>query len=80
VLSQTTGAGSRNAPRASRPLAQAARIAAAWSLVHGFAMLLIDGRLTPLIARIAPATGETALLAAVLRGGAEGGGNGSRPR
>jgi AcrR family transcriptional regulator len=68
VLSQTIGAGGRNAPGTSLPLAQAARIAAAWSLVHGFAMLLIDGRLTPLIACIAPGVDETALLAAVLRG------------
>src|SRR5262245_6347251 len=33
---------------------QAAQIVAAWSLVHGFAMLLLDGRLVPLLARLPP--------------------------
>lgn len=48
-------------------LSQAAQIVAAWSLVHGFAMLLLDGRLKPLIGRIRDRTDEMALLAAVLQ-------------
>jgi AcrR family transcriptional regulator len=33
-------------------LAQAGRLARAWSLVHGFSMLLIDGRWKPLLRRL----------------------------
>ena len=46
-------------------LPQAAHIAAAWSLVHGFAMLLLDGRLRRLIAGLPPDVDETILLTAV---------------
>ena len=49
------------------PLPQAAIITAAWSLVHGFAMLMLDGRLKPLIARMAEGTDEMTLLGAILR-------------
>jgi AcrR family transcriptional regulator len=49
-------------------LPQAARITAAWSLVHGFAMLMLDGRLKPLIARMPDGTDEIALLSAILTG------------
>jgi AcrR family transcriptional regulator len=49
-------------------LAQAASIVGPWSLVHGFAMLLIDGRLKPLMARLPAGTDADALLGAVLRG------------
>jgi AcrR family transcriptional regulator len=48
------------------PLPQAARITAAWSLVHGFAMLMLDGRLKPLVARMPKGTDEMTLLTAVL--------------
>jgi AcrR family transcriptional regulator len=59
----------RHAPAdAPLVLSDAARIAAAWSLVHGFAMLLLDGRLKPLIARMEGQTDEMALLAAILNG------------
>src|SRR6516225_2899955 len=37
---------------AALTLQQAAGIAGAWSLVHGFAMLLLDGRLKPIVARM----------------------------
>jgi AcrR family transcriptional regulator len=47
-------------------LSQAARITAAWSLAHGFAVLMLDGRLKPLVARIAKGTDEMSLLAAVM--------------
>jgi AcrR family transcriptional regulator len=49
-------------------LAQAASIVGPWSLVHGFAMLLIDGRLKPLMARLPAGTDADALLSAVLQG------------
>jgi hypothetical protein len=53
---------------AALTLPQAASIAAAWSLVHGFAMLLLDGRLKPLLARLPPGTDADALLAAIFSG------------
>ena len=49
-------------------LSRAAQIAAAWSLVHGFAMLMLDGRLKPLVARMPKGTDEMTLLTAVLSG------------
>ncbi len=49
-------------------LSVAARITAAWSLVHGFAMLMLDGRLKPLVARLPDGTDEMNLLSAVLSG------------
>jgi AcrR family transcriptional regulator len=49
-------------------LPAAARITAAWSLVHGYAMLLLDGRLDGLIGRLAPGSGPSALLESVLAG------------
>ncbi|MBM3523194.1 MAG: WHG domain-containing protein [Alphaproteobacteria bacterium] len=51
---------------ATLTLEQAAQVAGAWSLVHGFALLLIDGRLQPLAARLPAGTDMDALLAAVL--------------
>jgi len=56
-------------------LPQAARMAHAWSLAHGFAMLLIDGRLAPILARLPPGTDAMALLHAtfsVAPGGSRG--------
>lgn len=49
-------------------LAQVAASVRAWSLVHGYALLLIDGRLDPTLARLAGAGGADAavLLRAVL--------------
>lgn len=55
--------------QAGLTLAQAASIVGPWSLVHGFAMLLIDGRLKPLMARLPPGTDADALLGAVLHTG-----------
>ncbi|BBK40323.1 hypothetical protein STVA_03430 [Allostella vacuolata] len=71
VLSGAVDAGADTAAAAAGPgggdagLARLADIAAAWSLVHGFAMLLLDGRLKPLLARL-PDGDETTLLDAVL--------------
>ena len=47
-------------------LTQAAHVASAWSLVHGFAMLLLDGRLNRLMAHLPPGTDPDALLRAML--------------
>ena len=47
-------------------LPQAAHMVVAWSLVHGFAMLLLDDRLKQLIARLPPGVDEMALLPAIL--------------
>lgn len=45
---------------------QSARMVAAWSLVHGYAMLLIDGRLDPVLARWPAGTDWQVLLERVL--------------
>jgi AcrR family transcriptional regulator len=68
VLSGTVGARREQAVEAELTLAQAADIVAAWSLVHGFAMLLLDGRLKRLIARLPPGTDADALLEAIFTG------------
>jgi AcrR family transcriptional regulator len=64
VLRQGIAAGAAGRPLP--PLESAARAVAAWSLVHGFGVLLLDGRLRALIA--SPPGDETAdpLLEAVL--------------
>jgi len=64
--------GAPGPPEMALALPQAARITAAWSLVHGFAMLMLDGRLKPLVARTPDGTDEMTLLAAILRGPASG--------
>jgi len=48
-------------------LDQAAAIARAWSLVHGFTMLLLDGRLTDILHRLPDAPNAETLLDAMLR-------------
>jgi AcrR family transcriptional regulator len=48
-------------------LDQAAAIARAWSLVHGFTMLLLDGRLTDILRRLPKGTDAETLLDAMLR-------------
>ena len=48
-------------------LAQAADIARAWSLVHGFTMLLLDGRLTDILDRLPEGTDAGMLLDAMLK-------------
>jgi AcrR family transcriptional regulator len=48
-------------------LDQAAAIARAWSLVHGFTMLLLDGRLTDILRRLPEGTDAETLLDAMLR-------------
>jgi hypothetical protein len=46
---------------------QAAAIARAWSLVHGFTMLLLDGRLKDILQRLPAGTDVEKLLDAMLR-------------
>src|SRR4051794_4754391 len=48
-------------------LDQAAAIARAWSLVHGFTMLLLDGRLMDILHRLPEGTDAETLLDAMLR-------------
>jgi len=48
-------------------LDQAAAIARAWSLVHGFTMLLLDGRLQDILHRLPEGTDAGALLDAMLK-------------
>jgi AcrR family transcriptional regulator len=48
-------------------LDQAAAIARAWSLVHGFTTLLLDGRLTDILHRLPEGTDAEMLLHAMLR-------------
>jgi len=48
-------------------LDQAAAIARAWSLVHGFTMLLLDGRLEDILHRLPKGTDSTVLLDAMLK-------------
>jgi AcrR family transcriptional regulator len=48
-------------------LDQAAAIARAWSLVHGFTMLLLDGRLSDILRRLPEGTDAATLLDVMLR-------------
>jgi AcrR family transcriptional regulator len=50
-------------------LDQAAAIARAWSLVHGFTMLLLDDRLCDIVSRLPQGTTTDMLLDAMLRSG-----------
>jgi AcrR family transcriptional regulator len=62
-----TGAGGTGAPeKRLPPLQVAAQAAARWSLVHGFAMLLLDGRLTGLLGSLPGGEDADDLLNAVL--------------
>lgn len=47
-------------------LGEAARLVEAWSGVHGFSMLLIDGRLRPILAALPPGTDAMDILDAML--------------
>jgi AcrR family transcriptional regulator len=66
ILSEAVGARRGEAVQTALTLPQAADIVASWSLVHGFAMLLLDGRLKPLLARLPQGADADALLTAVL--------------
>ena len=65
----TRAAGGFARDEAPPSLAQVAASVRAWSLVHGYALLLIDGRLDPVLTWLAgtPGTDAAGLLRAVLR-------------
>jgi AcrR family transcriptional regulator len=74
--SESSFAGLANAIAASRherieeealTLEQAAAIARAWSLVHGFTMLLLDGRLRDILRRLPAGTDADKLLETMLK-------------
>lgn len=46
---------------------QGAAIARAWSMVHGFTMLLLDGRLEDILERLPDGTTAEQLLEAILK-------------
>jgi len=48
-------------------LEQAAAIARAWSIVHGFTMLVLDGRLADILKRLPEGADVEALLEAMLK-------------
>ena len=58
--------------RDTMTLDQAAAIARAWSMVHGFTMLLLDGRLADILGRLPKGTTAEQLLDAMLRSMAPG--------
>lgn len=68
VLSGAVGESRGEKVESTLTLPQAASIIAAWSLVHGFAMLLLDGRLEGLLARLPPGADADTLLAAIFSG------------
>jgi AcrR family transcriptional regulator len=64
VLASALGEGGAGGERLT--LEAAGRIARAWSLVHGFSILLIDGRWRPLLARLPEGATAEDLLDAVI--------------
>src|SRR5215813_8776479 len=66
VLAATVRAVRDEPMQATLTLPQAAQMVVAWSLVHGFAMLLLDDRLKQLIAKLPPGVDEMAFLPAIL--------------
>jgi AcrR family transcriptional regulator len=58
----------RGAAGNAAPLTLLADIVRAWSMVHGFAMLMIDHRLEPMLAHLPQGTNANDLLRAMLRG------------
>jgi len=67
VLSDAVGAHREEKIGQQLTLPQAAGIVGAWSLVHGFALLLLDGRLKEIIARLPQGTNPDVLLASMFR-------------
>lgn len=63
---ETKSAATSDAAPLSLP--QAAGVVSAWAMVHGLSLLLIDGRLKPIIDRLPPGTTEADLLAAIGKG------------
>ncbi len=72
ALGQAVGAQRQETIAQQAPsLQQAARIVRAWSMVHGFAVLLLDGRLREILAHLPPGESEATLLEAIINPGAE---------
>jgi hypothetical protein len=69
VLAGTVRAVRDEPMQATLTLPQAAQMVVAWSLVHGFAMLLLDDRLKQLIAKLPPGVDEMVFLPAILSAG-----------
>ncbi|SAK51531.1 TetR/AcrR family transcriptional regulator [Caballeronia ptereochthonis] len=67
VLREAVGA--QPGPDATLPVDAAARLMTAWSLVHGFAMLKIDGRLDPIVRSLPGGMDAMALLDVILNAG-----------
>jgi AcrR family transcriptional regulator len=71
ALAQAVGARRHETIANQAPsLTQAADMVRAWSMVHGFAVLLLDGRLREFLSRLPGAETEQTLLQAVLNPGA----------
>lgn len=67
-LARAVGAGRQEqGAEGALSLDQAGRILHAWSLVHGYSMLLLDGRLTDILRRAPAGTSVETLLEAMLR-------------
>jgi Na+/serine symporter len=66
VLADTVRAVRDEPMQATLTLPQAAQMVVAWSLVHGFAMLLLDNRLKQLVARLPAGVDEMAFLPPIL--------------
>jgi len=66
VLAGTVRAVRDEPMQATLTLPQATQMVVAWSLVHGFAMLLLDDRLKQLIAKLPPGVDEMTFLPAIL--------------
>jgi len=66
VLHRAVGAVREESLGGTLTLAQAAHVASAWSLVHGFATLLLDGPLQRLMSQLPPGADPEALLQAML--------------
>jgi DNA-binding transcriptional regulator YbjK len=66
VLHSAVGAVREESLGGTLTLAQAAHVASAWSLVHGFATLLLDGPLQRLMSQLPPGADPEALLQAML--------------
>lgn len=68
VLSGAIGESRYESVETRLTLPQAASIAASWSLVHGFAMLLLDDRLKGLMTRLPAGVDDKVLLGAIFAG------------
>ena len=66
MLALTAADGARSSQPQALNIEQAARIAAAWSMVHGFACLMLDGRMRPLLDMTTGRPDELAIIKAIM--------------